>query len=226
MYSVNRILAATSKLAGKYNPPTYTDTRVNVYSYLIIGDSDILLIDTGIGKGNDYIDFVFEPISAEIPDELAKFGIEVGDVTSIINSHLHFDHCGNNQLFGNAKIYIQKSELEIARKTKHTVREWFDYEDANIVEVTKNSEIFSGIYLIATPGHTPGHQSILVETEEGKLLVAAQAAYTADEFRQGGDPDSQAHPGYSDIYRESISMLNSLDAKKIYFSHDDRVITL
>ncbi len=222
-HSVHRLHLASVNLQGQFNPPTYLDTRIDVYAYLVItGSSDVLLIDTGVGEGNEYIERVFEPHRTPIAEELARFGLETTDVNLLVNSHLHFDHCGNNQLFPSAEIFVQSNELAIARTPRYTVAEWFDYDGARINAVSGDREISAGIRLLSSPGHTPGHQSVLVETVNGNVLVAAQAAYTADEYRRGGDPAEQAHKGLEEQYLRSISRLKSVAAREIYFSHDDR----
>lgn len=207
-------------MQGQYNPPTYLDTRVDVYAYLVITSSAVLLIDTGVGEGNDYIERTFEPHRTPISEELKRFGIETADVNMVVNSHLHFDHCGNNRLFSNAEIFVQEQELEVARTTVYTVLKWFDYDDARLVAVAGDMEISAGIKLLSSPGHTPGHQSVLIETVDGNVLVAAQAAYTADEYQRGGDPTEQAHEGLGERYLQSILRLKSVAAKEVYFSHD------
>jgi len=58
----------------------------------------------------------------------------------------------------------------------------------------------------------------------GNILIAAQAAYTADEYQRGGDPEEQAHAGFADHYVRSISRLKSIAAKEVHFSHDDNVV--
>lgn len=221
--SVNRIHMGSVKLAGRYNPPTYADTRIDVYGYLVITDaSDVVLIDTGVGEGNAYVETTFAPNRTSIDDELARFGVAVADVGFVVNSHLHFDHCGNNRRFAAARTFIQKTELEVARdrSTKHTVNAWFDYPGARITAVEGDSEVVPGVRLLATPGHTPGHQSVLVTDSSGRTLVAAQAAFTADEFRRGGDPREQAHAGLTDRYLESIVRLKALGIPSLRFSHD------
>jgi glyoxylase-like metal-dependent hydrolase (beta-lactamase superfamily II) len=221
--SVNRIHMGSVKLAGRYNPPTFADTRIDVYGYLVITDaSDVVLIDTGVGEGNAYVEATFAPNRMSIDDELARFGVAVADVGFVVNSHLHFDHCGNNARFAGARTFIQKAELEVARdrSTRHTVNDWFDYPGARITAVEGDSEVVPGVRLLATPGHTPGHQSVLVTDSSGRTLVAAQAAFTADEFRRGGDPREQAHAGLTDRYRESIVRLKALGVSSLRFSHD------
>jgi N-acyl homoserine lactone hydrolase len=218
---VHRLRLASVKLQGKFNPPTYLDTRIDVYAYLVITETSVVLIDTGVGEGNEYIERTFAPRKSSISSELARYGVEPADVKLIVNSHLHFDHCGNNKLFTNAEIFVQERELETARTTLHTVRDWFDYEEARLVPVSGDLEITSGVTLVSSPGHTPGHQSVLVETDDGNVLVAAQAAFTAAEFLRGGDAVEQAHEGFAEQYLLSISRLKSIVAKEVYFSHDN-----
>ena len=158
-------------------------------------------------------------------DELARFGIESADVDIVVNSHLHFDHCGNNRLFSNAEFFVQEAELETARRGGYTVRPWFDFDGARITPVQGDVVIIPGVSAVSTPGHTPGHQSLVVEMEGARVVIAAQAAFTADEYRRDGDPDVQAHDGLQRQYVESIARLKLLAADRVYFSHDATVVT-
>ncbi len=104
--TVHRLHMGSVKLPGRYNPPTYQDTRTEVFAYLIVAGTDVVLIDTGIGEGNSYIDHKFNPRRVSLVEELARFGLQTSDVDLVVNSHLHFDHCGNNQLFPQAQITL------------------------------------------------------------------------------------------------------------------------
>ncbi len=77
---------------------------------------------------------------------------------------------------------------------------------------------------IATPGHTPGHQSVLVKAGDSDVLIAAQAAHNGDEYLRGGDPEVQAHEGFREEYVQSILRLKSLGAERTYFSHDEAAV--
>ena len=70
---------ASVNLAGQFNPPTFLDTRIEVYAYLVITETDVLLIDTGVGEGNDYIERTFEPYRRLIGEELARFGAALAE---------------------------------------------------------------------------------------------------------------------------------------------------
>jgi len=173
---------ASVNLQGHYNPPTYIDTRIDVYAFLVISETDVLLVDTGVGAGNDHVERAFSPRRTLLAGELARHGVKAKDVDLVVNSHLHFDHCGNNRMFPDADIYVQQKELDIARTTAHTVNKWFDYDGARLIAVAGDLEIGAGIELLSTPGHTPGHQSVLIRTDDEVVLIAAQAAFTADEY--------------------------------------------
>ena len=150
----------------------YLDSRIDVFAYLVITRFEVLLIDTGVGEGNKYIERVYEPCRTAIADELSRYRLVTTDVNLIVNSHLHFDHCGNNRLFPNAEIFVRDDELLVARTPRYTVREWFDYDGARLNTVSGDMEITAGVKLLSSPGHTPGHQSVLVETDSGNTLVA------------------------------------------------------
>jgi glyoxylase-like metal-dependent hydrolase (beta-lactamase superfamily II) len=198
----------------------YLNDRISVHGYLIETDRGAILVDTGVGEGNRFIEERFEPVRWRILDLLAACGLTPSDVRTVVNSHLHFDHCGNNRTFAHAEIVVQRAELEAARQPRYTVREWFDHERARIREVEGDLEIVPGVTVLASPGHTPGHQSVLVETARGPTLIAAQAAWTAREYTLGGDPDNQAHEGLEAAYRRSIERLKTFGAARVLFSHD------
>lgn len=199
----------------------YLSGRIDVHAYLIRSAGEVILVDTGVGEGNAYVDGHFEPERVSLIDALARHGVSPADVTSIINSHLHFDHCGNNRLFAHANAFVQAAELEAARQPGYTVPAWFDFEGARLVAVDGDRTIAPGVSVLFSPGHTPGHQAVLVEkSSQERILIAAQAAWTAEEYRQGGDPENQAHAGLHDAYLLSLSRLKALGASRVLFSHD------
>ena len=222
MYHVHRLHYATVALSGKYNPPSFKDSRIDVFGYLLLSDNKAILVDTGIGEGNPYIDQTFKPERSDIALQLADFELTADDISIVINSHLHFDHCGNNRLFRSADIVIQESELNAAQAKFYTINQWFDYDGVKLRRVSGSREVAPDVSVLSTPGHTPGHQSIRVGTREGEVLIAAQAAFTADEYERGGDPEVQAHEGFETRYRKSLSELASLGAKRVLFSHDEK----
>lgn len=221
---IRRLHAGRVDLAGQFNPPTFRDTRIDVFAYLVVIDDEVLLVDTGVGFGNRFVDNRFQPSDRNLIAQLRDAGVRPTDVTGVVNSHLHFDHCGGNEKFTNARIFIQQCELEIARRGRYTVRQWFDYPDADIRPIDGDHSLSDHVTLIKTPGHSPGHQSIVVETADETVVIAAQCAFRSDEFARGGDADVQAHDGLEADYVASIERIKSIDADRVLFSHDDAEI--
>jgi N-acyl homoserine lactone hydrolase len=108
------------------------------------------------------------------------------DVAVIINTHLHFDHCGGNRLFAGVPIYLQRAEREAAREPGYTIPEWVEFDGATYVELDGAAEILPGVRVLPTPGHAPGHQSVCVDTDDGLVVVAGDVAYTWEEFDDAG----------------------------------------
>ena len=78
-------------------------------------------------------------------------------VAVVVNTHLHFDHCGGNRLFPGVPIHVQRRELADARTEEdYTVREWVDFDGATYVEHDGEAEILPGVRLVPAPGHTRG----------------------------------------------------------------------
>lgn len=117
---------------------------------------------------------------------MAKIGWKPEDVDYVVNTHLHYDHCGQNNVFKGlkTKFIITRTEWEFAQHpTPNLVYCYyphlFNIESANpdqIVLIDGEYELADGIICFPTPGHTKGHQSVLVNTEEGVVCYAGDAA--------------------------------------------------
>ena len=115
---------------------------------------------------------------------LASVGVRPEDVEIVIHTHLHYDHAGNNQLFPRARFLVQREELRYAlAPTTFDATAYFapslgitpDYLGTKFELLDGDAEIAEGVRVITTPGHTPGHQSVLVETTAGRYCVAGDA---------------------------------------------------
>jgi N-acyl homoserine lactone hydrolase len=192
-----------------------------VIAYLVRHAAGILLFDTGFGIGNAELDAYYKPRARRVDDALADVGVAVSDVGAVVNCHLHVDHAGQNLAFPGVPTYVQPQEWEIAHTTEHTILEWIDYPGARYLQVAGDHEPVEGIRVLATPGHTPGHQSLLVETDEGRTILAGQAVYTAGEW--AGNPDArEGRSRAPDVaaYDRSIERLKALRPDRVLFGHD------
>src|SRR5262249_14685113 len=122
-----------------------------------------------------------------LPDE------RVSRVADVVNSHLHFDHCGGNRLFPGIPIHVQRRELADARtQDNYTVREWVDFPGATYVEHDGEAEILAGVRLLPAPGHTARHQIVVVETDEGPVVLGGDVGgHSFEELERGDTPGQQ-----------------------------------
>ncbi len=125
------------------------------------------------------------------------------DVVCVINTHLHFDHCGGNRLFAGTPIHVQRTEREAARREDYTIPAWVEFEGATYVEHDGEAEILPGVRVLPTPGHTDGHQAVLVDTDDGLVVVAGDVGYTWKQFDES--PSGQ--------------LLASLRPRRIWLAH-------
>lgn len=195
-----------------------------IHAFLIEHSDGPVLVDTGIGEGNDYIEQAFAPRRKDFLAELKTLGIAPEDITAVINSHLHFDHCGNNSLFPRARFFMTRAELEDARGKFYTVQEWFDFDGARLNIIEEETEILPGLTALPTPGHTRGHLSVIVQTERTEV-IAAQAIYTHAECVEAMSSGNLIQNGNwnDEAYRASRQRLFDRDPARVYFSHDHRV---
>ena len=150
--------------------------HIPIYVFYLEGADQVTLIDTGLA------DFMVDPaVEKELgvqceyfEDGLERLGLKPEDVEIIIHTHLHNDHCENDNICPQAKVYVQKAELDFMRNP-HPLDHRYDavfLEGCDIVALSGDSEILPGVRVVATPGHTPGGQSVVVDTRDnGKVLL-------------------------------------------------------
>ena len=205
--------------------------RIPVYSVLVEHDGGLFLLDTGIDLDHMNRVLPFElPEQTEaqtIPAQLDACGFGLGDVTVLVNSHLHIDHVGGNQLFEGTGVRNLIHERELTQARDHEPFEFFgysdrswDYEGANIETFSGDHELAKGLTAIETPGHTVGLCSFLLVGPSRSMLLAMDVSYTAAAFEKGIQPGFHHTP--VDGVR-SIARVKELAADKdaeVFFSHD------
>jgi 4-pyridoxolactonase len=204
--------------------------RIPVYSVLVEHDDGLFLFDTGIGMEhmNEVLPFELPEQTEEqtIPAQLESCGFGLADVTAVVNSHLHIDHVGGNQLFKGTGVRHVIHEKEVAQARNHAPFEFFgysdkswDYDGANIETFSGDTELAPGLWVYETPGHTVGHVSVLVDGER-PLLFAMDVAYTAAAMERGIQPGFHHTPvdGVRSIAR--VKQLAEERGAQIFLSHD------
>jgi N-acyl homoserine lactone hydrolase len=182
-----------------------------VLAFAIRHADGLVLVDTGVGEGSADIDSAYRPRRRDLREALAAAGLDPRSLRMIVHTHLHFDHCGQDRAFPGVPIISQRAELEAAREEGHTVPEWVDFAGARHEPVAGDTEIVAGVSVLATPGHTVGHQSVVVRTGDELVLIVGQAAQDARSFATG-------------TADESVQRLRALNADRVHFSHDRAVL--
>lgn len=186
-----------------------------------------ILVDTGVGWPTELVK-EWRVVNRHAADALEEHGLSPADVKMVINSHLHFDHCGQNAVFKHAPFYVQRSELDRARREEKTTSEWFDFAGARFELLDGDAEIAEGVRVVATPGHTVGHQSVLVEASDGSAVMIGDAAYTSDIYRDVESADLSRWRGQHadrDAWARSLHKLHGIHPHSVHFCHDTRVVT-
>jgi N-acyl homoserine lactone hydrolase len=162
-----------------------------------------VLVDTGMTE--------LHPAVADMDPQLhplSEQAFDLGAVDIVVNTHLHFDHCGGNQLFVGRPIYVQRHELEDARtKENYTIREWVEAPGLEYVPVDGELELLPGIRLLPAPGHTRGSQVVVVETGRRPTVIAGD---TAVWFGELDDPQT-----------EGQRLVRALDPEQVWLAHAD-----
>ncbi|HEU4427155.1 MAG TPA: MBL fold metallo-hydrolase, partial [Myxococcota bacterium] len=153
-----------------------------VFGFLVRDAEACVLVDTGVGADNKLINHLYKPRCIDLFAALSRVGVSPEQVSAIVNSHLHFDHCGNNRLFPGVPIFVQAAEFEAAHSPHYTITDWVEFPGSRYQLIRGKQSISTHIELVPTPGHAPGHQSVVVHPNAGAELIVAQAAHTALEF--------------------------------------------
>jgi N-acyl homoserine lactone hydrolase len=200
------------------------DPRVEpVLAYLVRHDQGLILFDTGIGAADPETEAHYRPRRRELRSALAAAGLSLADVSLVVNCHLHFDHCGGNPLLTGTPIVVQAAELAAARAGQYTFDELVDFPGVAYHEISGESEIWPGVWVIPTPGHTAWHQSLVLRRADGTVILAGQARDFASQFgsdqlarRAARDGVAAPLPGYA----RWLDRLAEFDPRRVLFAHD------
>ena len=165
----------------KLPPDARNRVRLGLNCLLVRTGKHNVLIETGIGEKFDakYSDIYGIEKTTTLPDELKKAGLALDDIDIVINTHLHFDHCGWNtrrehrrviSTFPRARYFIQRGEWEHAlhpteRDQASYVMECFRPAEIQTEFLEGNHEIVPGIRVEVASGHTRDLQCVWIESE-------------------------------------------------------------
>lgn len=177
-----------------YQAPKF---EMNIGSFVIIGADKTILVDTGLGKLDHRIE---QPVRETLLSELESLAINKNDIDIVFMTHLHLDHVGTNmteenglwrKTFPKAQYMANKSDWELFSRMIN--KPAFKYIEEQIQPLLSSGDLHlfegeisltEGVVTFPTPGHTPGHTSLLVESEGHKAVIIGDAAHIPPQVEQ------------------------------------------
>ena len=201
--------------------------RWPVHGFVITHPGGAVLVDTGVGGPQEVLDD-WRVVNRTVADALAEVDMTPADIGLVINTHLHFDHCGQNAVFRHAPHYVQRAELARAERENPELCGWFDFMNARWELLDGDAEILPGLEVVASPGHTEGHQCVVVRGDDATFdLLIGDAAYTPRLYADADVAGDQLPPGQaSDVpaWRDSVRRIRALDPDRVHFCHHTDVV--
>lgn len=220
-----------------FHPDVGTQVDIPYFFYLVEHPDGNVLFDSG-----GHIDLITDPHGrlGEIADafvltmkegddvvsRLAEVGVEPGDVQHVVHSHLHYDHAGGIEFFPDATFYVHRRELQAAfwppsYQQDLYVKADFDHP-VRWKDLSGRHDIFGDgrVVIFPTPGHSPGHQSMVVKLDGQTLVLVGDAAYLPRNMELGVLPAIVWSP---DAMVDSWQILEQVRADndaQFIFTHD------
>jgi len=200
--------------------------------YLIEHEDGLLLWDGGLPKtvadaeGPVAIDGGTLAYDRWIEDQLADMGIRPADITYVAYSHLHFDHAGAANAFLQSKVLMQKEEWDASfgEGGEFVDTTLFDgLKRADVAFIDGDHDVFGdgSVRLIFTPGHTPGHQSLLVTLEHtGKILLSGDLYHTQANRSLKRVPLFNTDSALTLASMDKVEKLLTISGAKLWIEHD------
>ena len=195
------------KLWSRYLKPDEDNlVPMSLTCFLVKAAGKNIVVDTGLGNKLDekmQRQWGLSRPQGSLIDGLARLGVQPDDVDIVIDTHLHADHCAGNTLFTpdwdvipafpKAQYVVQRREYEDAMQPNERTRA--TYIPLNYEPLLKNgqmhlldgdTEIVPGVRGVVTPGHTPGHMSVIFESDGQSAMFMCDLASYAVQFERLG----------------------------------------
>jgi len=154
-----------------------------------------------------------------LASQLTELGLATTDIKSIAVSHTHPDHAGNVELFPGAMLYVQKAE--------------YDWPGANnaprfvpthpVTKLEGDHDVFGdgSVTILSTPGHTPGHQSLLVKLPNtGAVVLSGDAVHFKSNWDNRGVPANNFNKEQTLASMQKISDTLAKEKAQLWINHD------
>jgi len=158
--------------------------------------------------------------------QFEEIGIHPEDVDYFAFSHIHNDHTGNANYFKSAKLIMQDKEYDVAfnpDKKPFNYDDFKELEQSEVIKLNGDYDLFGDgtIRFISTPGHTHGHQSLLVKLEEsGTIIISGDIAYYEENYQKKGIPTFNTNRENSLASIDKIKQLVKRENAQLWIQHD------
>ncbi|HMH53335.1 MAG TPA: N-acyl homoserine lactonase family protein [Candidatus Acidoferrum sp.] len=206
-------------------------TQIPIAAYLIRTSDGNVLFDTGLSpravpglRRNDPLARFDE--ADLLVNRLAALGLEPGDVSTVVLSHLHYDHAGGADLFPQSELCVQKDEYAYAHYPASFFAPFYYRKNFELPGYTwrlldGDTELAPGLTVLRSDGHTPGHQSLLVELPEtGPVLLTGDACYWREHLEHERVPGVVWNPTLALHSIKRLKTLARLTGARVFPGHD------
>jgi N-acyl homoserine lactone hydrolase len=191
----------------------------------------VILFDTGVSpravpglmRNDSYARFTDEDLLVHRLDAL---GLDPAQVDMVVLSHLHYDHAGGAGLFPSSELIVQKDEYAYAHYPasffeSFYYRKNFELRGAKWRLLDGDTELVPGVSVLRTDGHTPGHQSLLVELPQtGAVILSGDACYWQESIDKERPPGVVWNPTLALHSIKKLKTIARLVGGRIFPSHD------
>jgi N-acyl homoserine lactone hydrolase len=216
------------------------DIEFSSTCWLIKHGREWLLWDTGVPEAtlNDPRGWSTLPklivyhLDKSLTDQLAEIGLKPADIGRVAISHTHGDHIGNMGLFPNSVILMQHAEynwihspngpndnvnqlMALARELLGTPK--------NLQLIDGDTDVFGdgSVTLVPTPGHTPGHQSLLVHLRKsGFIILSGDVVHLEENFEKNAVPSLNTNKAESIASMDKVRQLMAMYKATLFINHD------
>ena len=198
----------------------------------------VVLVDTGPCEpehANKYHSPIEKTPEQELEFVLRREGIEPEDIDTVILTHLHWDHGYGVYKLPNAKVYVQRKELQYAVAPYTVNKGAYELNDTSkppyffkffhqMVVLDGDTHFCEGIDIITLPGHSPGSQGVLVTTGHGRYLITGDLYYNMVNYNE--DLPTGVFTSLDDYYSSFAKVKNLGSDVTLLPGHDYNVFTL
>ena len=170
--------------------------KLPVTVFLVEGNGKKIMIDLGMSNteiaGKYHHPGSIQPEGCAVYEQLEKRGVSPDEITDIIFTHLHWDHVYYLPKFTKAKLHVQRKEYEFALNPIPLYYKSYEYpvlglepqfKDREFILYDGEAEIYDGISVYPSPGHSIGHQTVTVNTTEGVYHCCGDLIFTYDNLK-------------------------------------------